>query len=103
MENMHHLCDIALSSRRVLHLELVGGNVEPVLNLVVIAVTFILNSFERFDGLIEVVSGVIDIDHGSSEGGILLGEELFAWCKFFHSIVAKSDAVIVLKVSQALR
>ena len=84
MQDVHDFFHVSLRSCGVFKLELVGDEVEPVLNLFFIRIAFIRDADQDLDRLIEIVPGIVHIDYGPSERCILFCEELFAWRESFH-------------------
>ena len=89
-----------LSNRRVIDLESVCCNIKPVLDLLLIAVAFILDTFQDVNSFHVLLLGFVDFDEDAAEFGIFNREELFAWCKLFHRCVAYGLALIVFEFGQ---
>ena len=97
MQDVHDLLHVSLRSCGVFHFELVCDKVQPVLNLLLVRVALVRDAEKDLDGLIEIVPGVVHIDHRPSEQSILFREELFAWCESFHCCIAYGDRVIIFE------
>ena len=97
VQDVHHLLHVSLRSCGVFHLELVGDEVQPVLNLLLVGVSFVRDSVQDLDGFVEIVPGIVNFDHCPSEHGIPFSEELFAWSKSLHRCVAYGDCVIIFE------
>lgn len=95
MQDVHDFFNISLSSCGVFHFELVGDQVEPVFNLLLVCVTIVGDAEQDLNGLIEVIPGVIHFNDSPAEQGILFGEKLFAWFELVHGGVAHCDSVII--------
>ena len=71
VQNMHHFSDKALSSHSVLEFEPVRGEVQPIFDLLLVAITIVSDFLEDLDSFIAVISSVMDFYEGSAEHSIL--------------------------------
>lgn len=71
MQNMHHFSHEALSRHSVLEFEPVCREIEPIFDLLLIAVAIVSDLLQDLDSFIAVVSGVVDFNKGAAEHSIL--------------------------------
>ena len=71
MQNVHHFGDESLSSHSVLEFEPVRGEVEPIFDLLLVAVAIISDLLQDLDSFIAVVSGIMNLNKGTAEQSIL--------------------------------
>ena len=102
VQNVHDLRDKAFSSGGVLKLEPVCSLIEPVLNLLLKAVTLITDLFHYLNCFVEIIPCIVDLDDSATEHGILLDKELFARGDLLHGSRAHCNALIVLECTQLL-
>ena len=97
MQNVHHFRHEAFSSGRVLKLEPVGRLIEPILNLLLIAVSFIGDLLHDLHGFIEILPRIVHDDNSSPEHGILLHKKLLLGCHFSQGGLAHDNTLIILE------